>query len=332
MPQKTILYFDKVFEEFKQLLLEHKPPGFDLWYWDEMTEQERTEMLPQSDYLLVATRKVGKDILSQAHRARFVQKTGIGVDNIDLEEAARLGLPVCNTPGGNSTGVAELTVLLILSLYRKLPLLNESLKSGRWLSWEVRLNSYQMEGKTHGFIGFGNIGRETAKRSRAFGTKIVYHDKFRLPEEKERELGAIYLELEELLETADIVSIHAPLLPETRNLIGEKELKLMKPNAILINVSRGGIVEEAALCHALKQEWIAGAGIDVWQSEPPDKEHPLLTLANVVATPHIGAGTRDTLDQVLHMAFQNIKKADEGQTPDYAVNGVDKVRANFSIT
>jgi lactate dehydrogenase-like 2-hydroxyacid dehydrogenase len=315
----TVIYFDHVFPEFKKMIYEHLPQGFKLLFWHDLNEKEREQYLPQADYLIVATEKIGEEILARAKKAKLIQKTGIGVDNIDLEAAKKYGLPVANTPGANATGVAELTILLILALYRKLPKVNSETKKGNWLMWELRPYSYEMEGKTHGFIGFGNIGRETAKRSKAFGTNIIYFDQFRLKPEMEEQLQAEYMSLEDVLRKSDIISLHIPLLPETKRLIGEKELSLMKKTAVLINVSRGGIVEEGALYQALQSKIIAGAGIDVWEKEPAESDNPLFSLDNVIASPHIGAGTRDTLNRVLRTAFQNIERVNEGHEPDYLV-------------
>ncbi|MBM7691701.1 D-3-phosphoglycerate dehydrogenase [Peribacillus deserti] len=314
-----IIYFDHVFPEFKKIIYEHLPQGFDLLFWHDLNDIERKEHLPKADYLIVATEKLGEDVFSKANNVKLVQKTGIGVDNIDLEAARKFSLPVANTPGANATGVAELTILLILALYRKLPKVNIETKKGNWLMWELRPFSYEMEGKTHGFIGFGNIGREAAKRSKAFGTNVIYFDQFRVEPEVEEQLQANYVSLEELLRQSDIVSLHLPLLPETKGLLGEKELSTMKENAVLINVSRGGIVDEHALYQALKSEKIAGAGIDVWENEPTNRDNPLLTLDNVIASPHIGAGTRDTLNRVLRTAFQNIERAEAGNVPNHLV-------------
>jgi len=319
----TVLYFDKVFPAFKDLLETHNSDGFKLVYWYEMSESERENALQEAEYFLVATIKITQEMIKKASNLKLVQKTGIGVDNIDLEAARELNIPVCNTPGGNAVGVAELTIGMILSLYRKLNILDKATKNGEWLMWEYRPSSYEMNGKTHGFIGFGNIGRETAKRSQAFGTKIVYYDKFRLPEDKEKELEVTYMELDEVLKNSDIISIHIPLLPETRGFISKRELSLMKPSAILVNVSRGNIVDEAALAEALENNAIAGAGIDVWASEPVNKKNPLLKFDTVVATPHIGAGTRDTLNKVLSLAFGNFSLIEKGNKPKNIVNGVD---------
>ncbi|QOY38252.1 2-hydroxyacid dehydrogenase [Anaerobacillus isosaccharinicus] len=320
MANKTILYFDKVFGDFKNILREQVPVGFDLLFWSEMNTDEQNEILSKADYLLVATEKIDQSKILKARNAKLIQKTGIGVDNIDIEFARLNQLPVANTPGANSTGVAELTILLILALYRKLTVANQATKDGEWLMWELRPNSFEMEGKTHGFIGFGNIGREAARRSQAFGTNIIYYDKFRASKEQEKALNATYKTLEEVLIQSDIISLHVPLLPETTGLIGMKELQLMKENAVLINVSRGGIVNEEDLYHAIKGKLIAGAGVDVWDTEPPKPNHPLLTLDNVIATPHLGAGTRDTLSRVLKMCFENIVRVESGEKPNFVVN------------
>jgi len=321
MPAK-IIYFDKVFPAFKRLLEDHNCLNLELLYWYEMSELEREAALTQADYFLVATQKITKEMMKRASKLNLVQKTGMGVDNIDLAGAKELGIPVCNTPGGNASGVAELTIGMIINLYRKLNVLDRSTKGGQWLMWEYRPESYEMNGKVHGFIGFGNIGRETARRSKVFGTEIIYYDKIRLDEEKEKQLGATYMELLEVFKNADIISIHLPLLPETRGLIGEKELARIKPTGVLINVSRGNIVDEQARATALSNETMAGAGIDVWSSEPVLKDNPLLDFDNVIATPHIGAGTRDTLDKVLSLAFGNFALIEEGDKPKFVLNDV----------
>lgn len=246
MSTKKVLYFENVYNEYKELLIEMTPEEYELWFWADMDDDERKEKLAQADYLLVVSKKLEHDILSQAKNAKFIQKLGIGFDNVDIKAANQLGLPVCNTPGANSAGVAEFTILLILALYRKLPYLNGATKSGKWLMWELRLSSYEMQGKAHGIIGLGNIGREVAKRSKAFGTEIKYYDIVQMSSAEEQEYGVTYASFEEVLKCSDIISIHVPLLPETKGLIGEKEFKLMKENAVIINVARGGVVDEGA--------------------------------------------------------------------------------------
>ncbi len=315
----TIVYLDPVFPELKELIDSMNKIGMKLYFAVDYSGEQLNEIIANMTYLIVATAPVRADLIEQAKKLKHIQKTGIGVDNIDLEAARRQGITVSNTPGANATGVAELSVLLMLALYRKLPILNTSMKVGEWQMWEHRLSSYELEGKTHGLFGFGRIGQETAKRSKAFGTRILYHDVKRADLKTEKEVDAIFVTKEELLKEADIVSLHLPYLPETAHFIDEYELNLMKKTAILINVSRGGTVNEAALAQALRNGDISGAGIDVWSTEPPAKNHPLLGLEQVIATPHIGAGTKDTLKRVLKMSFDNIQEIQAGKAPTYLV-------------
>jgi len=311
---------------YRDVLKKYTPEGYELWFWQEMDAAERQARLPEADYMVVINTHVDGKTLEAARKLRLVQRTGIGVNNIDVETATRLGIPIAIVPGGNSVAVAELTILFILALYRHLLPIDRQTKEGKWPNWAYRPVSHEMDGKVHGLIGFGNIGKETAKRSRAFGTKIVYYDIVRAPEEKEKELGATYLPLEELLKQSDIVSIHVPLVPETKGMIGMEQLRLMKREAILINVARGGIVKEQDLYQALKEGIIAGAGIDTWEMEPVNPDNPLLALDNVVAMPHIAAGTIDTFERVVRMSFQNIVKAEEDNRPLHVVNGVETAR------
>ncbi|RKL63567.1 hypothetical protein DXT63_06170 [Thermoanaerobacteraceae bacterium SP2] len=321
-----VLYFDSVYPEFKEMLQMQNSQDFELLYWTEMNELEKADALAESEYFLVATTKITGDMMKKAAHLRMVQKTGIGYDNIDIKAAAELNIPVCNTPGGNSTGVAELTIAFILNLYRKLNVLDRATKNGEWHMWDYRLQSFELKGKTHGLIGFGNIGKATARLSQAFGTKVIYYDKLRLKEKDEKALNVTYMEMDDVLKNSDIVSIHIPLLPETEGLIGERELALMKSNAILINVSRGKIVNEEALAKALENKTISGAGIDTWANEPVNKDNPLLKFDNVIATPHVGAGTKDTLANILDMCFRNFSAVENGQDPKYVVNGITKAR------
>lgn len=317
-----IIYFDNVSREYKEELLSHSN-GFKLLFWKELSISQKEQALCEGDYFLVSTFELTEDILERATNIKLIQKTGIGLDNIDLKAAERLNIPVCNLPGGNARGVAELTIGMILSLYRKLNILDKATKSGEWLMWEHRLSSYEMFGKVHGFIGFGNIGQETAKRSKAFGTEIIYYDKFQLSPKLEKELESTFSPLQEVLERSDIISIHIPLLTETKHLISKSEFSQMKSNAILINVSRGNIVDEDALAEALSTNKIGGAGLDVWAEEPININNPLLAFDNIIATPHIGAGTRDTLNNVMTLAFNNFRKVEKGDRPSFIQNGVN---------
>jgi phosphoglycerate dehydrogenase-like enzyme len=331
MSGKKVLYSDEAPKGYREVLERRKPEGFAVCYWKEMNKQQQQVALREADYFLVGGEQIGEELLLQAKKVRFIQRTGVGVNNIDIETATRLHIPVSIIPTGNSVAVAELAILFPLALYRNLMIANNAIKAGRWLNSELRPISYELEGKTHGFVGFGNIGRETAKRSKVFGTNIIYYDVCRAPLQREQDVGAVHLPLEEVLKRSDILSIHVPLTQETRGLIGMKELALMKSTALLINVARGGIVVESDLYLALKGGIIAGAGIDTWESEPINPDNPLLTLDNVIATPHCAAGTIDTFNKCVHLSFENIQKAEKDNRPQFVVNNIDSARSITSV-
>ena len=317
-----VIYFEKVAEETHQCIQASKSSDMEVKYWVNLTDQEKETALAEADYLITAAYKIPRQLLEKAPNVKLVLKTGIGVDNIDIAAADDLGIMVTYAPGVNSCSVAELTIGMIICLYRKLPFLDRATKSGKWLMWELRPFMFEMRGKTHGIIGMGNVGKAVAKLSQAFATEVLYFDANRLAPETEKSLGVAYRSLEELLAVADIVSLHIPLIPATRNFIGEKELKLMKPTAILINVARGGIVDEAALSRALEGGNLFGAGLDTWSTEPPAPDNPLLKLDCVLGTPHIAGGTREVAEKVIKLSFANIAKVEKGLTPDFLVGKV----------
>lgn len=315
MKKPLIVYFAVVPTEVLDIVRAEVPDGFDFCSLELGTPEEKAERIREADYILVATEKITEELLAQAPNLKLIQHQGVGYDNIDLAATIRRNIPVALTPEGTTVGVAEHTMLLILALYKKLPTAHQSLKDGKWLVWELRPDSYELAGKQLGLIGFGRIGQEVARRARAFDARVAYFDMVQPRSDIPQRLEATFLSFDELLRTSDIVSIHVPRTPQTLGLIGEPELGLMKPTAILINTARGGIVEEAALYKALQERRIAGAGLDVFEQEPPDSRNPLLSLDNVVLTPHIAAGTRDALVTKMRAAFANIVRVDRGEPP-----------------
>jgi phosphoglycerate dehydrogenase-like enzyme len=270
-------------------------------------------VVTEADFILVATTPLTAEVLAAARRLKLIQHQGVGYDNVDVEAAAQAGVPVGLTPEGTSKPVAEHVFLLILSLYRNLLRANQTLRRGQWLQWELRPDSYDLRDKWLGILGLGRIGREVARRARAFECHLLYYDIVRAPSEVEAELEAAYAPLEDLLAQSDIVTLHMPCTEYTQDMIGAAELARMRPTSLLINTARGGLVNEAALYQALKSGQIAGAGLDVYAVEPPAPDHPLLQLDNVVATPHIAAGTRDALANKMKAAFANMQRVAEGQ-------------------
>ena len=306
-----VVYAEPVPPEVEAIIRSCLPDGFALRA--RRADEALAAIVGEADFLLVATTRVTAEVIAAAPRLKLIQHQGVGYNNIDLAAAAHAGIAVALTAEGTSVPVAEHVFLLILSLYRRLFAARESLREGRWLQWELRAESYDLAGKRMGIVGLGRIGREVAKRARAFDCEVLYSDAARAPAEVEAELGATYTPLEELLARSDIVTVHVPLSPETRGLIGAAELALMRPSALLLNVARGGIVDEAALHEALSAGRLAGAGLDVYAVEPPEVGHPLLRLDNVVATPHIAAGTRDALAAKMAAAFANMQRALRGE-------------------
>lgn len=314
-----VIYFEKVSSAAHEFIESFKGHDTEVAYWNDLNENQKDQCLSQANYLITAACPITRQILEKAPNVKLIQKTGSGIDNIDLEAAEEIGIKVSSTPGANSDSVAEMTIGMILCLYRKLHFLDRETKQGKWLMWEHRPSMFEMRGKTHGIIGMGNIGKKVAHLSKGFGTKTIYYDAYRMSSEQESEFDVVYVPFKELLATADIISLHIPLLPQTRNMISEEEFKIMKPNAILINVARGNIVDEKALAQALKEGRLLGAGLDTLAAEPVSKDNPLLKFDSVLTTPHVGGGTRDVLETVLRLSFQNIAKMEAGQLPSNIV-------------
>ena len=311
----TIVYGEPIPDDLRALAADLVPDGFRLLVVSSREREELLRLAPEADFLLVATARVDEELLRAAPRLRLVQHQGVGYDNIDVDACRRAAIPIALTPEGTTIGVAEHTLLLILALFRHLLTVDAAVRRGEWPVWSMRSRSVELAGKTVGLIGFGRIGREVARRVRAFDATIVYHDAVRAPAAVEAELGASYLYRDELLRQSDVVSLHAPLTAETRGFIGERELRLMRPDAVLINTARGALVDERALVRALAEGWIAGAGLDVFEQEPPASDNPLLTCPNVVLTPHVAAGTRDAYRTKMQAVFANMQRVARGEAP-----------------
>ncbi|MCX8204865.1 MAG: hydroxyacid dehydrogenase, partial [Candidatus Nezhaarchaeota archaeon] len=229
--------------------------------------------------LVVRSRtKVTRSVLEAAQRLKAVIRAGVGVDNIDMEAARGKGVVVVNTPREPAASVAELAMALALCLARKVSRLDRAMKQGLWLKGEVGV---ELRGKVMGIIGLGAVGSEVARLSKAFGMRVVAYDPY-VSSEYAKQLGVELLSLDEVLASADFLSIHVPLTPETRGMIGRREIAKMKRGAFIINTSRGEVVDEEALYEALRAGKLAGAGLDVYSKEPPPPDHPLIKLDSVV--------------------------------------------------
>ena len=250
-------------------------------------------------------------------KLKVIGRAGIGVDNIDIETAGKNGIPVVNSPTGATASVAELTIGQMLALVRFIPKADYSMKKGEWI--KKQLKGTELSEKTLGLIGSAYIAQYVSKLANCFGMNVLVYSP-NCTDEKAQKMGAKRKELTDLLKESDFVSLHIPHNKGSHYLLNEKTIGLMKPGAYLINSARGGVVEENALYAALKEGKIAGAAVDVFEQEPPSKENKLLTLDNVIATPHIGANTKEGQIRAGTVCAEQINKVLAGKQPDYCVN------------
>jgi D-3-phosphoglycerate dehydrogenase / 2-oxoglutarate reductase len=282
-----------------------------------LPEAELVGAIGEFDALVVRSEtKVTAAVLEAGKKLRVVGRAGVGVDNIDVPTATRLGVLVVNAPRGNIIAAAEHAVGLLMATARMIPQADASVKRGEWT--RSKFVGTEIRGKTIGVVGLGNIGSEVAKRAQGLEMDVIAFDPA-VPPERAEQFNVELVGLDDLLERADFISIHAPLVEATRGLIGEAQLRRVKPGAILVNAARGGIVDEAALHQALTDGRLRAAAMDVFQDEPPG-ENPLLALPNFVATPHIGASTREAQTSVAFDVAEEVAAVLAGDLPRYAVN------------
>lgn len=261
---------------------------------DTISAGDLLAVIPQFHALVVRSRtKVTRDVIARGESLRVIGRCGVGLDNIDVDAAKERGIAVVAAAGASAVSVAELTFGLMLSLARRIPEADASIRAGKWE--RSRFMGSELAGRTLGVIGLGHIGRQVARRALTFDMKVLYHDPF-LPPGAGRDVGAEERPLKELLEMADVITIHVPLSKETRHLIDEEALRRMPRGACVINVSRGGIVDETALLAAIRSGHIAGAALDVFETEPPAGSE-LLSEPRVIVTPHIGASTSEAQER-----------------------------------
>lgn len=310
----VVLLTNKYSEEPLKVVKEEVPPGFVLASLDKLSKKDLIEKIKHADYLLVSGRlHIDREVINNGFKLKMIQRTGVGVDTIDIKTIKEKNIPLYINHGVNSESVAEHTLLLILSVLRKLPLIDTSVKNGHWLKNEHGIQINKLKDKVVGLIGLGNIGYEVAKKLQVFNVHTIYNKRTRLNYHEEKNLNIIYSPLHEMLKKVDILSLHCPLNSDTENLIGNKEISLMKPGSIIINTSRGRLINENALINNLKTGHIKGAGLDVFSEEPLPQNSPLLNLKNVVLTPHIGGLTLEIFREMIRKAFKNISFFEEGK-------------------
>lgn len=310
---------------------------YEVEVWDRYTPPPREVLLEkvrEVDALVtLLTDRIDRELLDNAPNLRIVAQYAVGFDNIDIEYATSKGIYVTNTPGVLTDATADLTWALLLAASRRIVEADKFVRTGEWwrtgTGWHpLMMLGYHVTGKTLGIIGMGRIGQAVARRARGFSMRVLYYQRHRLPEELERELEAQYVDLETLLRESDFVTIHVPLTRETYRMIGERELKMMKRTAVLVNTARGAVIDEQALVRALREGWIAAAALDVFEREPIPPDHPLTKLDNVVLAPHIGSATYETRNAMARLVAENLIAFYKGELPPTLVNKeVVRVRA-----
>jgi D-3-phosphoglycerate dehydrogenase len=276
----------------------------------ELTEERLIDWLKDIDGAVVGVVPMTARVMENSPRLKVVSMHGVGVDHIDLEAAARLGIVIANCPGANDQAVADLAVGLMIAIARNIPPADRALRDQQW----GRYSGSELWGKTLGLIGYGRIGRGVAKRALGFDMQVLVYDPYIQAEQIGLMGVRLTASLKEVIQSADFLSLHAALTDETRAMIGEAELRAMKPTAYLINTARGGLLDESALHKALQEKWIAGAALDVFVDEPP-LGSPLLGLENIVVTPHVGAHTQQAIERMGVMAAQNVILTLQGGQP-----------------
>ena len=264
------------------------------------------------------TNQVNAEVMNAAPNLKVIAQFGVGYDNIDIKAANEFGIAVCNTPGILSESTADQAFALLATMARRINDLSAKVKQGEWGDFDpLGYLATDIHHKTLGIVGMGRIGSEMAKRATGFSMRVIYFNR----NKRDQEFGAIYVDsLDELLEQSDYVTLHNQLTPETMNMISTVQFKLMKKSAILINTSRGGIVDQDALYKALKSGELAGAALDVTVPEPIPADHPLLTLENCLITPHVASATTDTRMKMAMMSVESVLAGVAGDWPPYCVN------------
>jgi glyoxylate reductase len=319
MAKPKVLATHELFEAARQMLEKH----CEVEYWAKPERPPREELLQRvkdkEGLICLLTEKVNEELLRAAPNLRIAANVAVGFDNIDVAACTKRGVVATNTPGVLDETTADFAWTLLMAVARRLGEGEALARSGNWKGWDLdQLVGTDVWGKTLGIVGFGRIGRAMARRAGGFQMKVIYTDAQRVPKEVERELKAEFCEMNALLAESDFISVHVPLLPETRGLFDAPNFHRMKPTAFLINTSRGPVVNEAALVHALESGKIAGAGLDVYENEP--LIHARLKRANVVLAPHIASASLETRTKMACIAAENVVSLFTGRRPPNILN------------
>lgn len=312
----NVIFFTGDPPEITNLILQHASPDFDVRvHVDALPDDEKVTIIQDADFLMLTGSPVPDQALRSARKLKLIQLISAGYNHMNLHLCEELGIPVANNGGTNAIDVAEHTIALILSFYCKLRENDRDVRANQWNPEGFGLSTYTINGRTVGIVGMGEIGQRVARLLSAFGCQILYHDLVPLSVGQEQSLSVTRVGLAELLQRADIVTLHASLTAESRGLIGQKEFALMKPTALLVNTCRGPVVDEAALIDALTQRHILGAALDVLEQEPPSPDNPILKMDNVLLSPHCAGNSYDTWSRRGKFMFENVERVWSGQSP-----------------
>ena len=318
---KTILFTNKYAGRPLEIVREELPAGFAICFLSEQTPEALRKEASDADYILAGGRlPITRDALEQAGKLKMIQRSGVGLDSLDLEAIQEKGIPLYVNQGVNAESVAEHALLLILASLRRLPEIDRNTRNGIWKKQEQGIRTAELKGKTVGVVGMGHIARILVELLQPFGVKLLYWNRSRAEEDFERRFGLRYVGLEELLESSDVVTLHCALAPETRHLIREETIARMKPGAILVNTARGGLVDTAALAAALRNGRLSFAALDVHEQEPIPADYVLKELDNVILTPHVAGVTADSFRAMMHDALRNIRCFEEGRLEEIEAN------------
>jgi len=285
---QSVLICDQVSSTLKDILEKN---GLKVTYEPEITPEQIAEKIGNFEVVVVRSRtKMTRELIAKADKCKIIARVGIGLDNIDQDAAKEKNIRVINAVEGAITAVAELVIGLMISMAREIPRADREIRNGNWIKKE--LMGSELKGKYLGIVGLGNIGKRLGRLARALNMNIIGYDVVPIDDEFSKEVGLMKADLDTLLSSADYVSFHVPLLDSTRHMINAEKLKMMKNTARIINTSRGGVIDEEALYNSLKDGSLAGAALDVFEVEPAT-ENKLITLPNFIATPHIGAQTKE---------------------------------------
>ena len=299
------------------------PPDLEVTLVDlSLSPGEQAELCRDSDAIISSY--VTVDVLKECPRVKLIQTLSAGFDRLDITTIGEMGIPIANNGGANAIAVSEQTIALMIAVSKKTMLhWDRAVRQRAWRGDLGQRRMFEITDKTVGIVGLGRIGKQVAQRLKGFNTRTLYHDVVSIPEDVERELNAEAASLDELLRESDIVSLHVPLNRHTRGMISHQELAKMKPTAYLINACRGPVVDERALYQALRDNVIAGAGLDVLEEEPTPVDNPLFDLENVVITPHMAGTSHETDLRAGDFAYSNILRVLDGQEPESLITPED---------